>query len=81
VVPSIVLTTSHAVQAYTSDHRVLLLGLLRAMVAFWPLLPVVAGTTLLRNALTDKVKALPTRAKYFQNEGTACRFGCPSFDV
>ena len=78
---SVVLAASQAGQAYAVDHQAFLLGLLRVLVSFWPLLLVVVGATLLRNALSDKVKALPTPTKYFQNEDTGCRFRCPSFDA
>jgi hypothetical protein len=81
VVPSVVLATSQAVQAYGLDHRGFVLGLLQMLASFWPLLLVIAGTILLRDALADKVKALPMPAKYFQNNDSGCRFRCPSFDV
>jgi hypothetical protein len=79
--PSVVLAASQAAQAYASDHQVFLVGLLRVLVSFWPLLLVIVGTVLLQDALADKVKALPATAKYFQNRDTGCRFRFPAFDV
>jgi hypothetical protein len=67
MLPSVVLAAPQAVQAYACDHRVFLLGLLRVFVSLWPLLLVIVATILLQDALTDKVKALPAPAKYFQN--------------
>jgi hypothetical protein len=91
VLPSAVLASSQAAQAYAFDHQGFLLGLLWMLISFWPLLLVIVGTMLLRNAFTDKVKALPTPSQYFQrnafknktfkNNSTGCRFQCPSFDV
>jgi hypothetical protein len=79
--PSLVLATSQAVKAYALDHRGFWLALLRLLVSFWPLLLVVVGTILLRDAVTEKVKALPPPAKYFGNKDSECRFRCPSFDA
>jgi hypothetical protein len=79
--PTVVLAASQGVQAYALDHQGFLLGLLRVLVSLWPLLLVIAGTMLLQDALTDKVKALPTPGEYFQNRDTGCRFRCPSFDA
>ena len=81
VLPSAVLASSQAVQAYALDRQVFLLGLLRMLVSFWPLLLVIVGTMFLRDAVADKVKALPIPIKYFQNKDTGCRFRCPSFDA
>jgi len=78
--PSVILATSQAAQVYAMDHQGFVLGLLRISVSFWPVLLVIAGTVLLKDALTDKVKALPTANKYFQNRMVGCRFCCPSFD-
>jgi hypothetical protein len=78
---SVVLAASQAGQAYALDHQRFFLGLLRMLVSFWPLVLVIVGTTLLRDVLSDKVRALPPPEKYFQNKDTACRFRCPSFDA
>jgi hypothetical protein len=86
VVPSVALAASQAVQAYGLDHQRVLDGLLQTLASFWPLLLVVVGTILLRDALTDRVSELPARDKYFENKyfknkNTGCRFQCPSFDA
>jgi hypothetical protein len=81
VLPSVVLVASHAVHAYALDRQAFLLALLRVLVSFWPLLLVIAGIMLLQGVLTDKVKALPTSTRYFNNEDSGCRFRCPSFDT
>jgi len=82
VLPSVVLASSQAAQAYTLNHQCFL----RMLVSFWPLLLVVVGTVLLWDVFADKGKALPTPNQYFQknafkNKNTGCRFRCPSFDV
>jgi hypothetical protein len=84
--PSVVLAASQAARAYTLDHKDVLLGLLRMLESFWRLLLVIAGTMLLRDVFTDKVKALPAPNPYlqeniFKNKVTGCRFRCASFDV
>lgn len=86
LLPSIALATSHATKTYALDHAKFLNGLLYMLASFWPILLVIVGSVLLRNALTDKVKVGPApnryfRNKYFQNKGAGCRFRCPSFDV
>jgi hypothetical protein len=81
LLPSAVLAASQAARAYAFDHLGLLQGLLKMLVSFWPLLLVIIGTILLRNVFADKVEALPTPAKYFQNKDVGCRFRCPSFDA
>lgn len=91
VLPSVILAASHAVQAYAFDHHTFLQGILRILFSFWPLLLVFAGTLLLRNSFTDKVKASPAPGPYFQQnrfrnapfktKDTGCRFCCPSFDA
>ena len=86
VLPSVVLASSQAAQAYTLDHHGFLQCFLRMLVSFWPLLLVVVGTVLLWDVFADKGKASPTPNQYFQknafkNKDTGCRFRCPSFDV
>ena len=86
LLPSVALAASHAAQAYALDHQGFLDGLLQMLASFWPLLLVIVGTVLLREALTDRVKELPAANKYFQekffqNKDAACRFRCPSFDA
>jgi hypothetical protein len=86
VLPSVVLASSQAAEAYALDHHGFLQGFLRMLVSFWPLFLVVVGTVLLRNVFADKVKALPAPNQYFKrntfkDKDTGCRFRCPSFDV
>jgi len=90
VLPSVVLASSQAAQAYALDHHGFLQCFLRMLVSFWPLLLVIVGTVLLRDVFADKVKASPIPNQYFgkntfknknKNEDTGCRFRCPSFDV
>ena len=96
VLSSAVLASSQAAQAYAFDHQGFLLGLLGVLVSLWPLLLVGAGTALLRDAFTDRVKTLPAPEQYFQtkafqresfkdnsfkNSVSGCRFQCPSFDA
>ncbi len=80
-VPSVVLAASQAAHVYAFDHQGFLLDLLRLLGSFWPLVLIIVGAALLQDVLTDKVKALPTPAKYFQNKNSGCRFCCPSFDA
>jgi len=81
VLPSAVLASSQAVQAYALDRQVFLLGLLRMLVSFWPLLLVALGAGLLKDVFTDEVDTLTAPEKYFQDNDTGCRFCCPSFDT
>lgn len=86
VLPSAVLASSQAAQAYALDHRGFLLCFLRIFISFWPLLLVFIGTLLLRHVFADRVKALPAPNQYFKkntckNKNSGCRFRCPSFDV
>lgn len=86
VLPSVALAASHAARAYALDQQRCLDGLLQMVASFWPLLLVIVGTILLRDALTDRVREVPAsdkypRNKYFRNRDTGCRFRCPSFDA
>jgi hypothetical protein len=81
VLPSVVLAASHAAQAYGVDHQGLTDCILQILVSLWPLLLVLAGTILLRDVFTDKVKPLAEPDKYFHKQHIGCRFQCPSFDV
>ena len=86
VLPSVVLASSQAAQAYALDHHGFLQCFLRMLVSLWPLLLVVVGTVLLWDVFADKDKASPTPNQYFQknifkNKDTGCRFRRPSFDV
>jgi hypothetical protein len=66
VLPAVVLATSQAVRACGFDHQGLMLCVLRMLISFWPPLLVIAGTMLLRDASSDKVKSLPTPNQHFQ---------------
>ena len=68
VLPAVVLATSQAVHACGFDHQGLMPCLLRMLISFWPPLLVIAGTMLLRDAFTGKVKALPTPNQHFQKK-------------
>jgi hypothetical protein len=86
LLPSVVLASSQAAEAYALDHHGFLQCFLRMLVSFWPLFLVVVGTVLLRDVFADKVKALPAPNQYFKrntfkDKDTGCRFRCPSFDV
>jgi hypothetical protein len=86
MLPSVALAASHAAQAYAVDQQRFLDNLLQILASFWPLLPVIMGALLLRDALTDKTKTVPTtdkcfQNKYFHNKDMGCRFRCPSFDA
>jgi hypothetical protein len=88
VLPSVVLASSQAAQAYALDHHGFLQCFLRMLVSFWPLLLVVVGTVLLRDVFAGRVKASPIPNQYFQrnifknkSKDIGCRFRCPSFDV
>jgi hypothetical protein len=81
VLPSIVLATSHMVQAHGADQQLFRDDLLRILSPFWPLFLVLIGTVLSRDVLADKVNVSPTAEKYFQKEQIGCRFRRHSFDV
>jgi hypothetical protein len=88
VLPSVVLASSQAAEAYALDHHGFLQCFLRMLLSFWPLFLVVVGAVLLRDVFADKVKALPAPNQYFKrntfkdkDKDTGCRFRCPSFDV
>jgi hypothetical protein len=86
LLPSMMLAASRAANTYSLDHGRFLDGTLYLAASLWPVVLVIIGTVLLRNALTDKVRVLPSQNPYvqnksFQNKGAACRFRCPSFDV
>jgi hypothetical protein len=86
VLPAVVLATSQAVHACGFDYQALLPCLLRMLISFWPPLLVIAGTILLRDGCSDKVKEVTGTGqilpkKNFKNKDTECRFRCPSFDA
>jgi hypothetical protein len=50
MLPALVLATLHAVQSYVFDHAGFLSGLLQILVSFWPLILILLGGVLLRDA-------------------------------
>jgi hypothetical protein len=56
VLVAVGLAASHALQAYLFDHQEFLRTLYQIPLLFWPLLPVIAGTALLRNEFTEAVE-------------------------
>jgi hypothetical protein len=81
LVPSAVLAASQAARVFAGDHFGAAQSLLSMLLAFWPLLLVIAGVMLLRDVFNDKVDVLPQSRKYFQNKDLGCRFCCPSLDA
>ncbi len=62
VLPTVILVASRILQAYAADHRRFLLAFLQHMLeSSWPLLLVMVGTVLSRDAFTDNVNALPKK--------------------
>ncbi len=81
MVPSAILAVAQVGRVYTSDHQWFFLEVVRMLVSFWPLLLVMVGAGLLRDAFRDELDSLAAPEKYFQNKDAGCRFCCPSFDV
>jgi hypothetical protein len=50
VLPAVVLGTLHAVQSYVFDHSGFFSALLQILVSFWPLILIILGGLLLRDA-------------------------------
>jgi hypothetical protein len=62
VLPAVILAVSRVLQAYAADHERFLQGFLRHMlVSCWPLLLVMAGAVLSREAFTNDANALPKK--------------------
>ncbi len=58
VLPTVILAALRVLQAYASDHQRFVQGLIEhALVTFWPLLLVVAGTVLSRDAFPGTADA------------------------
>jgi hypothetical protein len=56
--------------AASFDHRRLLHGLLQMLLSFWPLLFVIVGAVLLRDAFTENVKTLGGTEQIFPKKDT-----------
>jgi hypothetical protein len=50
VLPVLIMATLHALQTYAFDHAGFLSGVLQILVSFWPLMLVIIGAVLLRDA-------------------------------
>ena len=50
VLPALVLTAFDGLEAYAFDHAGFLSGLLQILVSFWPLILIIIGAVLLRDA-------------------------------
>jgi len=62
VLPAVILAVSQVLQAYAADHQRFLQGFLQHMlVSSWPMLLVLVGTVLSRDAFADNVNALPKK--------------------
>jgi hypothetical protein len=62
VLPTVILAAPRVLQSYAADHQRFLQGFLREVfVSCWPLLLVIVGTVLSRDAFTDDVNALPKK--------------------
>jgi hypothetical protein len=76
VLPTIILGASRFLQIGAADHQRFLQGFLQHMlVSFWPLLLVMVGMVLSRDAFTDNVDALPKKRL------RTCRSDYRLFDV
>ncbi len=62
VLPTVMLAAARVLQAYGADHQRFLQALLQhLLVSCWPLLLVIVGTVLSRDAFPDNVAALPKK--------------------
>jgi hypothetical protein len=62
ILPALVLATFHALQAYAFDHDGFLSGLLQILVSFWPLILILSGAVLLRDAFWGRYAAYKSAA-------------------
>ena len=62
ILPAIGLAGLHALQAFTFNHAGFLSSLLGILVSFWPLILVLLGTALLRNAFGER----PAKSEYVE---------------
>jgi hypothetical protein len=54
MLPALVLATLHAVQAYAFDHAGFLSGLVQILVSCWPVILILIGAVLLRDAFSNQ---------------------------
>jgi hypothetical protein len=54
MLPALILATLHALQAYVFDHSRFFSGLLQLLVSFWPVILIIMGAVLLRDAFWGK---------------------------
>ncbi len=57
ILPALVLATLHILQDYAFDHAGFLSGLLQILVSFWPLILIIIGAVLLRDAFWGRFAA------------------------
>jgi hypothetical protein len=57
ILPALILAASHAFQAYVFDHSGFFSGLLQLLVSFWPVILIIIGAVLLRDAFWGKLGA------------------------
>jgi hypothetical protein len=57
MMPALVLATMHALQAYSFDQAGFLSGVLQILVSFWPLILIILGAALLRDAFWGRFEA------------------------
>jgi hypothetical protein len=57
LLPALLLATLHALQDYVFDHAGFLSGLLQILVSFWPLILIIIGAVLLRDAVWRRFPA------------------------
>jgi hypothetical protein len=57
MLPALILAAIHAFQAYVFDHSGFFSGLLQLLVSFWPVILIIIGAVLLRDAFWGKLGA------------------------
>jgi len=62
ILPALVLATLHVLQDYAFDHAGFLSGLLQILVSFWPLILIIIGAVLLRDAFWGRFAAYKAAA-------------------
>jgi hypothetical protein len=62
MLPALAQATSRALQAYAFDHAGFVSGLRQILVSFWPLILIILGAVLLRDALRGRLAAIRASA-------------------